>query len=406
MSLFAKFDTTKALLNEVAQFGRNPFGMCFDKVTSPTHGVLDGQDIVLFGTNNYLGLTFDPDCLAAGEEVMRTMGSGTTGSRIANGTYSGHTALEHQIAEFFGKDAAMVFSTGYQANLGLISTIAGREDHLLIDADSHASIYDACRLGPAEVIRFRHNNPEDLARRLARLEGRPGDRIVVTEGVFSMLGDSAPLAEIVEVKKKYGAYLVLDEAHSLGIMGAHGRGLGEQAGVEHDVDFVVGTFSKSLGAVGGFAASSVPGFDILRVVCRPYMFTASLPPASIATVSAALKRLATDPSLGQRVQASGRRLHTRLAAEGFDVGPQPNPVVATRMPDPATAALFWNRLLDKGYYVNLALPPATPAGVALLRASLCAAHTPAQVDGLVAAMTDVAKSLGNHLPPPLRIPAE
>jgi 8-amino-7-oxononanoate synthase len=288
----------------------------------------------------------------------------------------------------------MVFTTGYQANLGLISTLAGRDDHLLIDADSHASIYDACKLSAAEIIRFRHNDPRDLARRLRRLEGLPGSRIIVTEGLFSMLGDTAPLRDIAAVKRETGAYLIVDEAHSMGIMGKKGRGLAEAAGVEADVDFIVGTFSKSLGAIGGFAISDLPDFDLLRVVCRPYMFTASLPPAIVASVTASLRRIATDNLLGARVQANARRLHNGLAQAGFDIGPEANPIIAIRMADRELAIRFWNALIAEGVYLNLALPPATPSSLSLIRSSVSAAHTEAQIDRAVSIIASTGCRLG------------
>jgi 8-amino-7-oxononanoate synthase len=394
MSLFAQFEPIRAGIELLVRHVRNPFNVRFDRVLSPTEAVLDGRSVLLLGTNNYLGLTFDPACVDASVWALREAGTGTTGSRIANGTYGDHDLLERRIAEFYGRRSALIFSTGYQANLGLIATLAGRGDQLLIDADSHASIYDASKLSSAEVIRFRHNDPRDLAHRLRRLEGRPGNRIIVTEGIFSMLGDTAPLREFAAVKRDTGAYLIVDEAHSLGILGAHGRGLCEAAGVEADVDVVVGTFSKSLGAVGGFAASNLPDFDLLRVVCRPYMFTASLPPAVIASVTAALRRLSTDTSLGARVLANCRRLYRGLAQAGFELGPEPNPIVAVKMPDRERAALYWNRLIDEGVYVNLALPPATPASLSLIRSSVSSAHTEAQIDCAVAIMTAVGRELG------------
>jgi len=394
MSLFAKFDEIRAGVELLLGSVRNPFDVRFDKVLSPTEALLGGRTVLLFGTNNYLGLTFDAACIEASMQALEEGGTGTTGSRIANGTYSDHAQLERRIAEFYGKRSAMIFSTGYQANLGLISTLAGRGDHLLIDADSHASIYDASKLSTAEVIRFRHNDPEDLAHRLRRLKGRPGNRIIVTEGIFSMLGDTAPLREIAAIKREMGAWLIVDEAHSLGILGAHGRGLSEAAGVEGDVDFVVGTFSKSLGAVGGFAASDLPDFDLLRIVCRPYMFTASLPPAVIGSVTAALRRLSTDKSLAARVLSNSRRLYEKLAQAGFKVGPEPNPIVAVKMPDRERAAVFWNRLIDEGVYVNLALPPATPGSLSLIRSSVSSAHTEVQIDRAVSIMSAVGRELG------------
>jgi 8-amino-7-oxononanoate synthase len=355
--------------------------------------LLEGRPCLLFGTNNYLGLTFDATCIEASVRSVHEAGTGTTGSRIANGTYGDHALLERRMAEFYAKRSAMVFTTGYQANLGLISTLAGREDHLLIDADSHASIYDACKLGTAQVIRFRHNDPEDLARRLGRLKGNPGSRIIVTEGIFSMLGDSAPLREIAAVKRQMGATLIIDEAHSLGIRGKNGRGVCEEAGVESDVDFVVGTFSKSLGAIGGFAVSDLPDFDLLRVACRPYMFTASLPPAVVGSVTAALARISSDESLGARVRSNSNRLYSGLAAAGFEVGPEPNPVVALKMTDMETAVRFWNRLIDRGIYANLALPPATPGSLSLIRCSISAAHTQEQIDRAISVMVAVGREL-------------
>ena len=394
MSILEKFEGLREGLEAINAVSRNPFNVTFDRVISPTEGIMDGRRTLLFGTNNYLGLTFDQSCIAAGAQALRNSGTGTTGSRIANGTYAGHTALEKALARFYNKNSAMVFSTGYQANLGLISTLAGRDDHLLIDADSHASIYDASRLAAAEVIRFRHNDPEDLARRLRRLKGQPGERLIVVEGIYSMMGDAAPLKEIVAVKREMGAYLVVDEAHSFGVLGARGRGLCEAAGVEDDVDFIVGTFSKSLGSVGGFAVSNLPDFDLLRVASRPYMFTASLPPSVIATCIAALQRIEEEPELCARVRENGCRLHDGLAEIGFDVGPMPNPIVAVSLPDRGVAQLFWNRLLEAGFYLNLALPPATPAGRALLRLSVTASHTEEQISQLIVAFAYIGAELG------------
>jgi 8-amino-7-oxononanoate synthase len=394
MALFSKFDEIRAGIAALqANGGRNPFDMRFDRIVSATEALLEGRPCLLFGTNNYLGLTFDATCIEASVRAVHEAGTGTTGSRIANGTYSDHALLERRMAEFYGKRSAMVFTTGYQANLGLISTLAGREDHLLIDADSHASIYDACKLGSAEVIRFRHNDPQDLANRLRRLKGRPGNCIIVIEGIYSMLGDTAPLREIAEVKREMGATLIVDEAHSLGIRGENGRGVCEDAGVEGDVDFVVGTFSKSLGAIGGFAVCDLPDFDLLRVACRPYMFTASLPPAIVSSVIAALARISSDKTLGTRVRSNSRRLYSGLVQAGFGVGPEPNPVVALKMPDKETAVRFWNRLIDRGIYANLALPPATPGSLSLIRCSISAAHTEEQIDRAISVMAAVGREL-------------
>ena len=287
----------------------------------------------------------------------------------------------------------MVFTTGYQANLGILSALAGKDDYLLIDADSHASIYDGARLGQAQVIRFRHNDPADLERRLHRIGEVRGSKLVVVEGIYSMLGDAAPLAEIAEVKRRTGAVLMVDEAHSFGVLGAGGRGLAEAAGVEEDVDFVVGTFSKSLGSVGGFCVSDMPGFDILRLACRAYMFTASAPPSVIASTRAALARIAAAPALRQRLWANANRFYGGLQCAGFRLGPQASPIIAVHMPDVDSAVVFWHALLDRGVYVNLTLPPATPEGQALLRCSVTASHSEAQIDAAVAAFVAIADAL-------------
>ncbi|MGH7015860.1 MAG: serine palmitoyltransferase, partial [Caulobacteraceae bacterium] len=309
MTILAKHAHYKTSYDALRASGVDPAHLKFEAVLSPTEGILDGRRTILMGTNNYLGLTFDPKCIERAVEATRSQGTGTTGSRMANGTYVGHWLLEQALAEFYGRKHAMVFSTGYQANLGVLGALAGRGDHLMLDADSHASIYDGSRLGGAEVIRFRHNSPDDLYKRLQRLRGAPGERLIVVEGIYSMLGDTAPLKEIAEVKRETGAYLLVDEAHSLGVLGRTGRGLAEEVGVEADVDFIVGTFSKSLGSVGGFCVSDDPDFEVLRIVCRPYMFTASLPPGIVASTLEALERLRSEPSLRRDLMRNAHRLY-------------------------------------------------------------------------------------------------
>ncbi len=394
MTILGKFAALGEARHSLLRAGRDPFRVVIERALSPTEGVIDGRRTLLLGTNNYLGLSHDPDCLAASAEALALYGSGTTGSRIANGTYALHGRLEAELAAFYGRRSCMVFTTGYQANLGMLSVLAGKDDHLLIDADSHASIYDGSRLAEAQVIRFRHNDADDLHRRLRRLDGMPGSRLVVVEGIYSMLGDVAPLAEIAAVKRETGASLLVDEAHSLGVLGGRGRGLAEQADVERDVDFIVGTFSKSLGSVGGYCVSDDPGFELLRVVCRPYMFSASPPPAVIASVRAALRRLQEAPALRSRLLANASQLSGGLRAAGFTVGPSGSPIVAVRMPDVGVAASFWNRLMDHGIYVNLVLPPATPDGQPLLRASVTAAHDQRQVETAITGFATVGASLG------------
>lgn len=393
MSLEDKVQKIQESFGALKALGRDPTSLEFDRVTSPTEAELDGKKMILLGTNNYLGLTFDESCVAAAKGAIDQYGTGTTGSRIANGTYGLHKQLEQRVADFYGKRSAMVYSTGYTANLGSIAALAQSGDQLLIDADSHASIYDACRMSDAEVIRFRHNDPDNLAKKLERLQDRPGDKIVVTEGIYSMLGDSAPLKEIVAVKKEYGAYLMVDEAHSLGVMGAKGRGLCEQDDVEADCDFIVGTFSKSIGTVGGFCVSDHPGLDALRSISRPYMFTASLPPAVIAAAQQSFDQIDANPQLRDRLWRNARILFDGLEALGFKLGPEVSPVVAIMLPGKEVAVRFWNALMEAGVYTNIAIPPSTPNALSLLRSSISAAHTRDQI----ATALDVFAQVGADL---------
>jgi 8-amino-7-oxononanoate synthase len=389
MTIFDKFQPLAEARRELEQSASEFFNVVMEEIISGTEAVVDGRRMILAGSNNYLGLSFDPDCIDAACKAARKEGTGTTGSRMANGTFSGHVALEKELAEYFGRHRAIVFSTGYIANLAMLSTLVGSGEVILLDADCHASIYDGCRLGSAEVVRFRHNDAEDLEKRLRRLEKRNTNVLVVAEGLYSMLGDRAPLADIVAVKQKYGAYLMVDEAHSLGVLGENGRGLAEEAGVENGVDFVVGTFSKSLGAIGGFCVSNHPELDLVRYASRPYVFTASSSPSIIASTRQALKILSTQPQLRRRLWENANTLYKQLQDLGFSVGPEPSPIVAVRLEDKAEAFALWSGLLERGVYVNLVLPPATPDGNCLLRSSVSAAHTPEQMDRICDAFTAV-----------------
>jgi 8-amino-7-oxononanoate synthase len=375
MDIFDKYALVSGRHSKVVQAGADPFGVCVNEVISATRGRINGRETILVGTNNYLGLTFDPACTDAAVAAIREYGTGTTGSRIANGTYAIHRVLEREIAKFMGRRGALVFPTGYQANLGMLAGLAGPRDVILMDADSHSSIYDGCRLSGATVVRFRHNDPDDLDRRLSRLADQGECKLIVVEGIYSMLGDQAPLAELAEVKERHGAYLLVDEAHSVGVLGEHGRGAAEAQGVEAAVDFVAGTFSKSLGAVGGFVASDHPKFDVMRFCCRQYMFTASSCPSSIASVRAAFRRIREQPELRERLWANASALYDGLIALGFEVCSARSPIIAVRLPDEQTAFRAWHGLLENGVYVNLALPPGTPNGVCLLRCSVSAAHS-------------------------------
>jgi 8-amino-7-oxononanoate synthase len=386
-NLRALAETRRALLDEGAL---TPFGTVVEKMLSATEAILDGRRTILAGSNNYLGLTFDPRCIDAACAALHDEGTGTTGSRMANGTFAAHAALERELAEFFGRRSAVVFSTGYLASLGMLSSLPGRDDVILLDADCHASIYDGCRLGAAEVLRFRHNNVEDLDTRLRRLGERSTRTLIVVEGIYSMLGDRAPLAAITELKRRYGAYLLVDEAHSFGVLGAQGRGLAEEAGVEAGVDFVLGTFSKSLGTIGGFCASDHPELESVRYSSRPYVFTASPSPSIVASARAALAILKDGLELRRRLWDNARDLYERLGKLGFALGPEPSPVVAVMMPSAEDGLASWRALLAQGIYVNLILPPAAPNGGCMLRCSVGAAHTSEQIERIAGAFATLA----------------
>jgi 8-amino-7-oxononanoate synthase len=385
MALLDKFRQIADAREALARLGEDPFRATIERILSPTEAIVNGRPMILAGTNNYLGLTLDAQCIEAAVRALREEGTGTTGSRMANGTYSGHVALEKDLADFFGRRWCVVFSTGYLANLGLISALTGPGDVILIDADCHASIYDGCRMSGAEVIRFRHNDIDDLDKRLRRFGGRRVNALIVVEGIYSTLGDRAPLAEVAAVKQEQGACLLVDEAHSLGVLGERGRGLSEESDVESSVDFIVGTFSKSLGATGGFCVSDHPEAELIRYGSRPYIFTASPCPAVIASTRAALNRLRIEPELRVLLWNNARQLYQSLQEMGFRLGPEVSPIVAARFEQREEAIGLWNALLDQGVYVNMILPPAAPDGGSLLRCSATAAHTSDQIDRICTA---------------------
>lgn len=388
MGLYDKFAPYTAYQEQFRASGLSPFGTCIDEIYSATEGRIGHQKIILAGTNNYLGLTFNPQAIASGQAALAAEGTGTTGSRMANGSYAGHLALEQDLATFFNRPTAIVFSTGYTANLGIISTLADHDAVVLLDADCHASIYDACVLGGAAIIRFRHNDARDLERRMLRLGARARDAIIIVEGIYSMLGDVAPLVDIADVKRRLGGYLVVDEAHSFGVMGATGRGLAEALGVEQDVDIITGTFSKSLASLGGFAVGS-PAMDVLRYSSRPYIFTASPSPSTIASVRSSLRTLAQHPELRETLWKNARQLYQGLQKLGYPLGRDISPVIPVEMASKEEGLRFWRNLIAKQVYVNLVLPPATPAGQTLLRCSVSAAHSKTQIDTIIQAFAEL-----------------
>ncbi|MVZ97877.1 aminotransferase class I/II-fold pyridoxal phosphate-dependent enzyme [Sphingorhabdus sp. IMCC26285] len=394
--LFSKFDALIAQREGLLATGvKDPFSLVMEEVKSPTVAVCNGKETILLGTYNYMGMTFDDDVIAAGKQALDEFGAGTTGSRVLNGTFQGHKECEDALREFYDMKHAMVFSTGYQANLGIISTIAGKGDYIILDIDSHASIYDGCKMGDAEIVAFRHNDVEALEKRLKRLPADAG-KLVVLEGVYSMLGDVAPLKEMIRISKEAGAMVLVDEAHSMGFIGENGRGVAEEQGVLDDVDFVIGTFSKSVGTVGGFCVSNHPKFEIMRLVCRPYVFTASLPPAVVACSATSIRKLMHNSNKRAHLWENSKTLHKGLRDLGFQLGtPEAqSAIIAVIMPDLERGAAMWQALLENGLYVNLARPPATPAGMTLLRCSLCAEHTSDQVADILDRFERAGKAVG------------
>jgi 8-amino-7-oxononanoate synthase len=394
--LMSKFDAIIAERKALLDAGFiDPYAVVMEQVKSPTEAVIKGKDTILLGTYNYMGMTFDPDVIAAGKEALEKFGSGTNGSRMLNGTFRDHMEVEQALRDFYGTTGAIVFSTGYMANLGMISTLASKGDYVILDADSHASIYDGCKQGVAEIVRFRHNSVEDLDKRLGRLPADAG-KLVVLEGVYSMLGDIAPLREMVDVAKKHGAMVLSDEAHSMGFYGPNGRGVYEALGCEGDVDFIVGTFSKSVGTVGGFCVSNHPKFEAIRLACRPYIFTASLPPSVVATAATSIRKLMTATRKREQLWDNARTLHAGLREMGFKLGTSQadSAIIAVILTDQVQGAAMWQSLLENGLYVNLARPPATPAGTFLLRCSLCAEHTPEQIQRILGMFKAAGQATG------------
>jgi 8-amino-7-oxononanoate synthase len=383
--LFDKFQAMAAFRAELAARSVAPFGAVTEEIISATEGVVQGRRVILAGTNNYLGLSYDSRCIAAAQSAAAQWGTGTTGSRVANGSFIEHQALEDEIAAFYGVGHAIVFSTGYAATMGMCATLAGPGDVVLLDADSHASIYTGVKLSGADVIRFKHSNPDDLAKRLRRLGDRTDRALIIAEGIYSMLGDVAPLQEIAAVKREYGGYLLVDEAHSMGVLGESGRGAAQAAGVEADVDFTVGTFSKSLGAIGGFCISPHAELEDIRFCISAYIFTASSSPSVIASTREALRIIAKEPHRRQQLWDNARRLYAGLQSLGLKVGPTASPVVAVQLDDRGQTIKCWEALMDAGVYVNLVVPPASPSTSFLLRNSVSAAHSPEQIDRIIAA---------------------
>lgn len=353
--------------------------------------VMEGKRRIMLGSNNYLGLTVHPRVVEAGVQALREYGSGCSGSRFLNGTLTLHTSLERELADFLGKEAVMTFSTGFQSNLGIISAICGKNDYVICDRENHASIYDGCRLSYATMLRYRHNDMEHLEKCLKKVPDTAGI-LIVTDGVFSMGGDIANLPEIVRLAKAYGARVMVDDAHGLGVLGNGGRGTADYFGLADDVDIIMGTFSKSLASIGGFMAASERVVDYVRHVSRPYIFCASIPPASAATAREALRILREQPELPARLHALSMYMRRGLKSRGIAIRDSETPIIPIYTYELFTTLETAKALYDEGVYVNPVLPPATPATECLLRTSYMATHTEALLDEALDVIERVVKA--------------
>ena len=352
----------------------------------------NGRRLIMCGSNNYLGLTTHPKVRQAAREAIDQYGTSCTGSRFLNGTLEMHEQLERELAEWVGKEAALVFSTGMQTNLGTISALVGRSDGVFLDKEDHASIVDGARLGWGEIKRFRHNDVADLERVLASYPAQKG-RLVVVDGLFSMEGDVAPLPDIIEVCKKYGARLMVDDAHAMGVLGG-GRGTAAHFGVTGDVDLIMSTFSKSFASIGGFIAGDEDIIHYVKHHARALIFSASLPPPNVASVLAALQVMREEPERVARVNQIGERMREGYQELGFDTGNSTTPVVPILIGDDMQTIFAWKMLFDNGVFVNPVLEPAVSPGRQLLRTSYMATHTDEQLDCVLEVFGKVGKELG------------
>jgi len=355
--------------------------------------IIEGKPRIMMGSNNYLGLTHHPQVLAAAKVALERYGSGCTGSRFLNGTLDLHEQLETELAEFFQKEAALVFSTGYQANLGVISGLVGRGDLVFLDKLDHASIVDGAKMSHGETVRFNHGDLAALERKLQRVPPNTGTMIIV-DGVYSMEGDIADVPNLLKVAQRYGAALAVDDAHAVGVLGPRGDGTAAHFDLIHEVDLIVGTFSKSLASIGGFVAGSENVVHFLKHHSRPLIFTAALPPSNTAGVLEALHIMQAEPWRRDQLWTNTRLLQDGLRARGFDIGPTQTPIVPVLIGPLEKTFLFWRKLFDAGVFTNPVVPPAVPPSQCRLRTSLMATHSAEQINQALETFARLGKELG------------
>ena len=392
MDLFDKCGTHQ-ILNMAKARGIYPYFHQLETKQGP-EVIMEGKEIIMIGSNNYLGLTSHPEVIEAGIKALEKYGSGCSGSRFLNGTLDIHVALEKELAEFLGKEDVVTFSTGFQTNLGIISAIAGRTDYILCDKENHASIYDGCRLSFAKTLRYNHSDMEDLERLIQTVPETAGI-LIVTDGVFSMGGDICKLPEIVKIAKKYGARVMVDDAHGLGVLGEHGRGTAEYFGLEDDVDIYMGTFSKSLASIGGYMAARHDVCEYVRHSSRPFIFCASITPASVACARKALEILKREPERVKRLREISNYMRKGLVAEGIDIydNQSGTPIIPIYTYGNARTFVACQKLFNRGVYVNPTITPAVPVGKSLMRTSYMATHTEAQMDKAIGQIKEVLEEI-------------
>jgi 8-amino-7-oxononanoate synthase len=383
----SRFDKAKYLISK----GLYPFFRTIQSAQDPEI-IMDGRKMIMVGSNNYLGLTNHPKVKEAAIEAIRKYGTGCAGSRFLNGTLDIHVQLEEKLAGFMRKDSALIFSTGFQVNLGVISALVGKDDIVIIDKMDHASIIDGCRLSFGEVRKFRHNDMADLERVLREYEDK--DKMIVVDGVFSMEGDIANLPDIVTLAKKYGARLMVDDAHGIGVLGKTGRGTAEHFGLEDEVDLIMGTYSKSLASIGGFISGSADVIHYIKHLARSLVFSASPPPASVASVSVAIDIIESEPERRDQLWKNTQKMLNGFKQIGFQTGRSETPIIPVIVGEDEKAFLMGMMLQEEGIFANVAVTPAVPNGMALIRTSYMATHTDEHLDKVLKAFEKVGRKLG------------
>lgn len=391
MDLFKKCEHMENV-EKVKQSGNYTY---FSELTSgqDTQVMINGISTVMIGSNNYLGLTSNKEVIKAGQEALEKYGSGCSGSRFLNGTLDIHRELEDELAEFLHKEAVITFSTGFQSNLAIISAICTRNDYILCDKENHASIYDACRLSYAKMLRFEHSDMQDLENKLKSIDATYGGILIITDGVFSMSGEICKLPEICALARKYGARVMVDDAHGLGVLGAHGRGTAEYYGLEDQVDIYMGTFSKSLASLGGYMASTKKVVEFVKHTSRPFIFSASITPASVACARKSLEILAREPERVKNLKNISVYMRKLLKDRGVKIIESTTPIIPIFTYDDAKTFKACKMLMERGVYVNPVVSPAVPVGSSLLRTSYTATHTKAQMEYAADKIAEVLKEL-------------